>query len=191
MCTCVCMLSCFSSVLLTTARQAPLSKGFSRQEHWSGLPCLPPGDLPDPGMELLSFISCIGRWALCHKCRLKGIYIYIYTHSHRLSTKNLYNNFVQTWALLIEFYFFNLIIYYIYTHTHLSIQAYLYVHLKTLLLYVLQGETILCSLSFKYFFSQQLVERIKPSAILGKKNENSFQQLVMNSSLLLHISLPF
>ena len=25
--------------------------GFSRQEHWSGLPRLPPGDLPDPGTE--------------------------------------------------------------------------------------------------------------------------------------------
>ena len=25
--------------------------GFSRQEYWSGLPCLPPGDLPDPGIE--------------------------------------------------------------------------------------------------------------------------------------------
>ena len=25
--------------------------GFSRQEYWSGLPCLPPGDLPDPGVE--------------------------------------------------------------------------------------------------------------------------------------------
>ena len=30
---------------------APLSRGFSRQEHWSGLPCSPPGDLPHPGME--------------------------------------------------------------------------------------------------------------------------------------------
>ena len=35
----------------TVARQAPLSMGFSRQEHWSGLLCPPPGDLPDPGME--------------------------------------------------------------------------------------------------------------------------------------------
>ena len=26
------------------AHQAPLSMGFSRQEHWSGLPFLPPGD---------------------------------------------------------------------------------------------------------------------------------------------------
>ena len=24
---------------------------FSRPEHWSGLPCPPPGDLPDPGIE--------------------------------------------------------------------------------------------------------------------------------------------
>ena len=35
----------------TVAHQAPLSKGFSRQEYWSGLPCLPPGDLPDPGID--------------------------------------------------------------------------------------------------------------------------------------------
>ena len=32
-------------------RQAPLSMGFSRQEYWSGLPFLPPGDLPDPRIE--------------------------------------------------------------------------------------------------------------------------------------------
>ena len=32
------------------ARQAPLSMGSSRQEHWSGLPCPPPRDLPDPGI---------------------------------------------------------------------------------------------------------------------------------------------
>ena len=30
---------------------APLSMGFSRQEYWSGLPCPPPGNLPDPGLE--------------------------------------------------------------------------------------------------------------------------------------------
>ena len=35
----------------TVASQAPLSKGFSRQEYWSGLPFPPPGDLPDPGIE--------------------------------------------------------------------------------------------------------------------------------------------
>ena len=38
----------------TVARQAPLSVGFSRQEHWSGLPCPPLGDLPQPGLNALS-----------------------------------------------------------------------------------------------------------------------------------------
>ena len=33
------------------AHQAPLSMGFSRQEFCSGLPCPPPVDLPDPGIE--------------------------------------------------------------------------------------------------------------------------------------------
>ena len=32
--------------------RSPLSVGFSRQEYWSGLPCPPPGDLPDPGLNL-------------------------------------------------------------------------------------------------------------------------------------------
>ena len=38
----------------TAARQAPLSMGFSKQEHWSGLPFPAPGDLPDPGIKLKS-----------------------------------------------------------------------------------------------------------------------------------------
>ena len=38
----------------TLASQAPLSVGFSRQEYWSGLPFLSPGDLPDPGIEIES-----------------------------------------------------------------------------------------------------------------------------------------
>ena len=33
------------------AHQAPLSREFSRQENWSGLPFPSPGDLPDPGIE--------------------------------------------------------------------------------------------------------------------------------------------
>ena len=39
------------------ARQAPLSVGFSRQEFWSGLPCPPPGDLPDPVIKPTSRMS--------------------------------------------------------------------------------------------------------------------------------------
>ena len=50
------MLTRFWSVWLcvtpwTRAHEAPLSKGFSRQECWSGLPCPLPEDLPDPGIE--------------------------------------------------------------------------------------------------------------------------------------------
>ena len=41
----------FFATLETGAPQAPLSMGFSRQEHWSGLPFPAPGDLPDPGIE--------------------------------------------------------------------------------------------------------------------------------------------
>ena len=56
------MLSHFSHVLFfatlwTVALQTPLSMGFSRKEYWSGLPCPPPGDLPDPGMEPVSLKS--------------------------------------------------------------------------------------------------------------------------------------
>ena len=35
----------------TVAYQAPPSMGFSRQEYWSGLLCLLPGDLPQPRIE--------------------------------------------------------------------------------------------------------------------------------------------
>ena len=35
----------------TVAYQVPLSMGFSRQEHWSGLPFPSPGNLPYPGTE--------------------------------------------------------------------------------------------------------------------------------------------
>ena len=41
----------------SVARQAPLSMGFSRQKHWSGLPCAPPGNPPDAGVEPVSFMS--------------------------------------------------------------------------------------------------------------------------------------
>ena len=43
--------------LWTVAQQVFRSMGFSRQEHWSGLLCPPPGDLPDPGMEAASLAS--------------------------------------------------------------------------------------------------------------------------------------
>ena len=51
------VLNRFSRVRLITtlsivAYQAPLFKGFSRQEYWSGLPFPTPGDLPDTVLNL-------------------------------------------------------------------------------------------------------------------------------------------
>ena len=59
---CARVLTHFSHVQLfvtlwTVAHQAPLSMGFSRQECWNGLPCPPPGDLPDLGTEPTSLMS--------------------------------------------------------------------------------------------------------------------------------------
>ena len=59
-----CMLSHFScvwlfTILRTLIHQAPLPMGFSRQEYWSGLPCPPPGGLPDPGIEPRSPVACV------------------------------------------------------------------------------------------------------------------------------------
>ena len=52
----MCVLSHFNCVRLfatpwTAALQAPLAMESSRQEHWSGLPFLSPGDPPHPGIE--------------------------------------------------------------------------------------------------------------------------------------------
>ena len=47
------LLSCvqFFTTPWTEACQAPLSMGFPRQGYWTGLPCPPPGDLPDTGID--------------------------------------------------------------------------------------------------------------------------------------------
>ena len=39
------------------AHQAPLSMGFPKQVYWSGLPFPSPGDLPDPGLEPISYLA--------------------------------------------------------------------------------------------------------------------------------------
>ena len=47
-------LSDSSATPWTIGHQTPLSMGFSRQEHWSGLPGPPPGDLSETRMEPMS-----------------------------------------------------------------------------------------------------------------------------------------
>ena len=69
------------------ARQAPLPLGFSRQEYWSGLPCRPPGDLPNQGIEPKSPALQSDFLPLNHQgsiymcvcvCVCTHIYVYIY-----------------------------------------------------------------------------------------------------------------
>ena len=69
-CVCVCVCQLLSRVGLfatswTVARQAPLSLGFPRQEYWSGLLFLSPGDLPNseikPGTPALQADSLASK----------------------------------------------------------------------------------------------------------------------------------
>ena len=62
---CVCMRPCHwcmsdSVIPQTVVHQAPLSKGFTKQEYWSGLPFPTPGDLPTQGSNsgLLRLLHC-------------------------------------------------------------------------------------------------------------------------------------
>ena len=75
------LLSCARLFLTprSVAHQAPLIKGFSRQEYWSESPVPPPGDLPNPGIKPSSPASPAlaggffttappGKWILCCCC---------------------------------------------------------------------------------------------------------------------------
>ena len=68
-----------AATLWTVAHQVPLSMGFSRQEYWSGLPCPSPGDLPNPGIQPMSFMSpaLAGRFFTTNPHGKPLIYTYI------------------------------------------------------------------------------------------------------------------
>ena len=74
--------------LWTVARQVPLSMEFSRQEYWSGLPCLPPVRVRDPGIEPRSPTlqadslptELPGKPFSTYVCVC--VCVYIYTHTH-------------------------------------------------------------------------------------------------------------
>ena len=62
------------------AHQPPPSMGFSRQEYWSGVPCPSPGDLRDPGIELMSLTSlALTGWFFTTDYQGSHIYVYMYT----------------------------------------------------------------------------------------------------------------
>ena len=94
----LCMLSRLSHVWLfvtlwTVAHQAPLSTGFSRQAYWSGLPCTPPGDLLDPGIEpeSLTFPAFADRF-FTTSATWEALYLLYSTHL-------LYNFKIAGWRI--------------------------------------------------------------------------------------------
>ena len=64
---CVCCAKSLQSCLTlcdpidcSSQASSPGSPGLSRQEYWSGLPCPPPGNLPNPGIE--PNLLCLLNW---------------------------------------------------------------------------------------------------------------------------------
>ena len=62
------------STPLTVAHQSPLPMEFSRQEYWSGLPFLTPGDLLNPGMKPVS-PALAGRFFTTTPGKLKPVFL--------------------------------------------------------------------------------------------------------------------
>ena len=69
--------------------------GFSSQEYWSRLPFPPPGDLPNPGIEPVSFVSpaLAGRFVTTVPPKksffygLSGTLVNMYIHGLSLSSQ--------------------------------------------------------------------------------------------------------
>ena len=102
------------ATLWTVALQAPHSMGFSRREYWGGSPCLPPGDLPHPGIEptpLMSpavagvFFTTRATW---EALLIFQVVIYVYylvmklTHKFTFCLWNLLNPFTSFGSILIR-----------------------------------------------------------------------------------------
>ena len=76
----------------TVPCQAPLSMEFSRQEYWNELPFPSPGNLPNPGIDLLCLFRLL-HWQvaplpLCHLMCFILIYCYHTPITNRSSNSN-------------------------------------------------------------------------------------------------------
>ena len=56
--------------------------GFSSQEYWSGLSCLPPEDLPNPGIKPVSLMSPALADRLFTTRATWEAYTRVHTHTH-------------------------------------------------------------------------------------------------------------
>ena len=103
-CVCVCVCVCVSFLVCSIVSDSfdpmgynpPMSTSmeFSRQEYWSGLPYIPPGCLPDPGVELASLASPApaGRFFNTAPPGKPNVCAHAYIHS-RLNLRRLHLSF--------------------------------------------------------------------------------------------------
>ena len=116
----VCVLSWFSHIWLCDPTvlcdprgpQAPLSMQFFRQEYWSGLPCPPPGDLPDPGIKPASlmypaltceFFTTNTTWdtlIYINKIFIKCWFIMSDTNASQKTEGNFFSFIFISWSLI-------------------------------------------------------------------------------------------
>ena len=95
------MLSCFSHVRLF----APLSMGFSRQEHWSGLSRPPPGDLPNLGIEPTSLKSLALAGSSLPPAPAEMSYIYKCTYTSYIYYQVIMYSYLNLLYCLIDLFF--------------------------------------------------------------------------------------
>ena len=125
-----------------------LSIGFSRQEYWSGLLCPPPGDLPDPGIRKVSYVSYLLHWqegslllaslGKPRPCIVGNNFIYVCMHAQSCLTLDDPMGYIAHRALLsTEFY---------------RQEYWSGLPFPTLLTYFKLLKTVMVKLSFKYHF---------------------------------------
>ena len=84
----------------SVAHQAPLPVGFPRQEYWSGLPFPPSGDLPNPGIELVSPALAGGRFTTEPPGKSLKVLAGKNKQTNKQNTKNHMNRLVYFFKIL-------------------------------------------------------------------------------------------
>ena len=85
----------------TRACQASLSMGFPRQEYWSGLSFPSPGDLPGPGIELVSLTSS-ALSGVFFTTEPPGKHCYITSHLETAKRRSEFSHHTPTISYQVE-----------------------------------------------------------------------------------------
>ena len=93
----------FFVTLWAISHQAPLSRGFSKQEYWSGLPCPPPRESSWPRhWTRVFYASCIGRRVLYTSAAREAQLTRQSIRVHKKLSLSVKDNSIKTWAKVIN-----------------------------------------------------------------------------------------